>query len=68
MCLLINPLLGSTVIISDIKKDGIIREWLQWRMIYSNKGSCKIEDHSMVMNGFKGLKLRIKSFQIAKSY
>ncbi|MGB7707377.1 MAG: hypothetical protein WBL64_08765 [Nitrososphaeraceae archaeon] len=26
MRLLINPLLGSTVIISDIKKDGIIRE------------------------------------------
>ncbi|MGA8739294.1 MAG: hypothetical protein WB501_09735 [Nitrososphaeraceae archaeon] len=26
MRLLINPLLSSTVIISDIKKDGIIRE------------------------------------------
>jgi len=22
-------------------------------MIYLNKGSCKKEDHSMVMNGFK---------------
>ena len=58
MRLLINPLLGSTVTISDNKKDGIIREWRQWRMIYSNKGSCKKEDHSMVMNGFKGFETK----------
>jgi len=27
-------------------------------MIYSNKGSCKKEDHSMVMNGFKGFETK----------